>query len=163
MFLTSYKIKINFSPQTPTHSWSCLPPPPRLKTLLQNHHLVAVSPPIVGGPSANYLSFSAASIHGLHFLRLSILYRFFFGLIFTVDFICIWSPISVQSHVGMMYFVCLNAEFFLICTRVSVWLRMGWKAAQKLIRNWKILRGDNVSSPKLKIFLNPCFLFCEIS
>jgi len=25
---------------------------------------------------------------------------------------------------------------------------MGWKAAEKLIRHWKVLRGDNVSKAK---------------
>lgn len=28
---------------------------------------------------------------------------------------------------------------------------MGWKAAQKLIRHWKILRGDNVREKQSKI------------
>jgi hypothetical protein len=29
---------------------------------------------------------------------------------------------------------------------------MGWKAAQKLIRHWKILRGDNVREEHSKSF-----------
>jgi hypothetical protein len=43
---------------------------------------------------------------------------------------------------------------------------MGWKAAQKLIRHWRILRGDNVREKQSKIistllfnvFYDFCFL-----
>ena len=30
---------------------------------------------------------------------------------------------------------------------VEGYVKMGWKAAEKLIRHWKILRGDNVNPP----------------
>ena len=30
---------------------------------------------------------------------------------------------------------------------------MGWKAAEKLIRHWKILRGDNVSESTVPFLL----------
>jgi hypothetical protein len=42
---------------------------------------------------------------------------------------------------------------------------MGWKAAEKLIRHWKILRGDNVTSLALHYIPYSLLLSsrCEIS
>jgi len=47
---------------------------------------------------------------------------------------------------------------------------MGWKAAEKLIRHWKILRGDNVCEPiqtchmlVFVLFINFTFLFYNFS
>lgn len=38
---------------------------------------------------------------------------------------------------------------------------MGWKAAEKLIRHWKVLRGDNVSQPNTQYII--CLYFFLLS
>lgn len=55
----------------------------------------------------------------------------------------------------------VNNCAWLLQIAAFVWLfEMGWKAAEKLIRHWKVLRGDNVRA--MKIFPSLLLIFFYI-
>ena len=84
---------------------------------------------------------------------------------FKTDYPYSWLSAGVLDSAACVILECRNmlyvVVFLLNFCDFRVNREMGWKAAEKLIRHWKILRGDNVSQPiqTHHIFINFTFFF----
>lgn len=78
--------------------------------------------------------------------------------VFDCLFLCfeIWSKCDFDQP--LKDYTCFGFNFVHGFCRYLYLIEMGWKAAEKLIRHWKVLRGDNVRAMKiltsLRIYLS---------